>query len=70
MARDRAEDGIVRHGMGGSDAPIIHQTECAGAAFNSALPVSALGFTFRLNFETFLSERSVTLQIIFLWIEK
>jgi hypothetical protein len=54
MARDRAEDGIIRHGMGSSDAPIIYQSECTGAAFNSALPVCALSFAFRLNFETFL----------------
>ena len=47
MARDRAEGGIVRHGMGGSDDPIIYESECTGAAFNSALPVSALSFAFR-----------------------
>ena len=37
----RAEGGIVRHGMGGSDDPIIDDSECTGAAFNAALPVSA-----------------------------
>ena len=50
----RAEGRIVRHGMGGSDDPIIDDSECTGAAFNAALPVSALSFAFRANFETFL----------------
>jgi hypothetical protein len=67
----RAEGRIVRHGMGGSDDPIIDDSECTGAAFNAALPVSALSFAFRANFEIFLfRERSVNLQVISLWIEK
>jgi len=31
MARDRAEGGIVRHGMGGSNDPMIYEGECSGA---------------------------------------